>query len=213
MNLLNHWKQVFETNPIIRRGIVYHRDKNCCCGFLDTKSGVNVLTIGLVLAVVIEFTSFNLTRAVLKIAIMGAFLLMWVSDDAQSRALAFITYFLGTPSIAVINVLMYRNLLLDSVVFAKELCWSLRSVLLTESNECNTVGKSDYEQCEDNVCPILPSGIMKVALVIGPLAVTMYIHFCLVLYTHWKNNGLPKDQGGCQWIKIRYLLKKEQKEH
>ena len=93
---------------------------------------------------------------------------------------------------------MYRNLLLDSVVFAKELCLLLRTVLLTESNECNGVGKSDQAQCEDNVCPVLPSGILKAALVVGPLAVTLYIHFCLVLYTHWKNSSLPKEQGGCQ---------------
>ena len=84
MNLLNHWKQVFETNPIIRRGIVFHREKNCCCGILDTKGGVNVLTVGFIMAVVIEFTSFNLTRVILKIAIMGSFLLMLVSDDAHS---------------------------------------------------------------------------------------------------------------------------------
>ena len=47
-------------------------------------------------------------------------------------------------------------------------------------------------QCEDNICPIMPSGMLKVALVVGPLAVMLYIHFCFVLYTYWRISGLPK---------------------
>ena len=84
MNLLNHWKQVFETNPIIRRGIMLHRDNNCCCGCLSTKQGVQIITIGLTLAVITEFSSFDLTRAILKIIILAAFLLMYLEDDKQA---------------------------------------------------------------------------------------------------------------------------------
>ena len=53
--------------------------------------------------------------------------------------------------------------------------------------------------CElpDDPCPLAPGGALKVLLFITPAIVILNIHFAFVLYTHWKNSSLPKEQGGC----------------
>ena len=105
----------------------YHREHDCCCIWFSSKTGVKILTVGLLSAVLIELPSFHFVRALLKVGILSAFCLMHYEDDEKARALCLLTYFLGTPAIATINFIMYRNILLDSVMFAKELCWLLRS--------------------------------------------------------------------------------------
>ena len=112
------------------------------------------------------------------------------------------------PLIAAVNIVYYQNILVDSVAFGDLFCWFSKKWISTmggdkefeeSQNECNDADEDEQQDCEANLdqCPALPGGAFKVLFVITPIVLVMNVHFCFVLFTHYKNSKLPASQGGC----------------
>lgn len=71
-----------------------------------------------------------------------------------------------------------------------------------DADPCDTQEEEDDCQANQDQCPVLPGGALKVLLFITPIIVLVNIHFAFVLYTHYKNSGLPESQGGCNDRKV-----------
>ena len=107
--------------------------------------------------------------------------------------------------IALFNLFKYGNVLVDNVMFGKELCWLSQQWIhwmgsdkdKEEADPCDTAEEDDDCEASKDQCPALPGGVMKVILVITPLIIIVNVHFMFVLYAFWRNRNLPPNQGGC----------------
>ena len=201
-------KEFVQNNYYVRQGRKWHKQNDCCCWFFTTKTGVQIVTVGVILGLLEEYAAFNLFRFICKVAVVVPFAMMLFQDTAFNRLLALLMFCICIPLIFVINFLAYQNVLVDNVMFAEEICGFSKFWIKTfggskEENEaqqeCNEADEEDQAACEADLdqCPILPGGVLKVLFVITPIVVIMNIHIAFVLYTHWKNSCLPEDQGGC----------------
>ena len=185
-----------------------HKHRNCCCFCITAKMGALLIGIGLFLNLLSEMSHGNVVRTVLKVAGLAPFIWNLFDDTAYTRQLYLFAFCLTQPLIALVNMVMYQNVLIDSVAFGDIFCWFSKKWVVTmggdkefeeSQNECNDADEDEQQDCEANLdqCPVLPGGALKVLFVITPLVVILNVHFAFVLFTNYKNSKLPEAQGGC----------------
>ena len=152
-----------------------------------------------------EYFAPNFVRGMLKLAIVVCMLMMYIRDSRLNRWLLLIAFCVGQPLVALVNLFAYQNILVDNVMFAKGFCWLSQEWVhffgsakeREEANSCDTGDEEDDCEADKDQCPVLPGGVLKVLFVITPLVVILNVHFAFVLYTHYRNSGLPEERGGC----------------
>ena len=82
-----------------------------------------------------EYYSTNVIRAALKIALVSPFYSMIFSDSPYTRKLFFQAFIVCVPLIAVCNLFDYSNPLINTVVFARQLCWLTNQAVDEKSSE------------------------------------------------------------------------------
>ena len=195
-------------NKGIRRLNNIHVNNDCCCFCLSTRMGALIIGFGLIFSFLAEVSQPNALRAILKLAGVVPFVMVLVADSAWYRQLWLFMFCVTQPLIAVVNMIWYKNILVDSVVFGAQFCWLSKKWYATmggnkeyenEEQECNDADDDEQNDCEANLdqCPALPGGAMKVLFVITPLVLILNVHFAVVLYVHFKNSRKTADEGGC----------------
>ena len=185
-----------------------HKSSNCCCFCLDAKTGAFIIGFGLILNLLSEASHGLALRAILKVLAIIPFVWMCFDDTAYMRQMYLFAFCVTQPLIAAVNICYYQNILVDSVAFGDLFCWFSKKWISTvggdkefeeSQNECNDADEDEQQDCEANLdqCPALPGGAFKVLFVITPIVLVMNVHFCFVLFTHYKNSKLPASQGGC----------------
>ena len=152
-----------------------------------------------------EYFAPNFVRGMLKIAILVPVCLMYIKDNNFHRWLTLQMFCLCQPLIAIVNLFMYANILIDNVMFAKGICWLSQEWThfmgsdkeREEADACDNGEEEDDCEANKDQCPVLPGGALKVLFVITPLVVILNLHFAFVLYTNYKQSRLTKEQGGC----------------
>ena len=182
-----------------------HVDMNCFFMLISTRRGVKVISFGLLLSLIEEYWHFNRVRTILKLAMFAPVVLGLIHDNGLNRWLMLNLFTLCQPLIFLWNLYKYSNVLVDNVLFAKELCWLSQQWIdwmgsdkeREEADPC--VGEEADDDCEAQAdqCPALPGGVLKVIFVITPLIILINLHFMFVLYAHWRNRNLHPNQGGC----------------
>merc|ERR1719162_1933836 len=192
-------------NPWAKMAAKMHIEQNCCFYFISTSTGVFIISIGLLVSLLEEYFSPNMYRGALKIAMVVPIALMYLKDNSFHRWLYLQLFCLIQPLIAIINIIAYQNILIDSVLFAKGLCWLSQewTHFMGSDKEREEAGEAeDGDDCDDECeankdqCPVLPGGALKVLFVITPLVVIINLHFAFVLYAHYKNSRASVEDGG-----------------
>ena len=192
-------------NPWVKWAAKLHIHEDCCCYFLHTKTGVHIISIGLLLSLAEEYLAPNFLRGMCKLAIIVPMVLMYIRDSTFHRWLLLLLFCICQPLVALVNFLAYGNILVDNVMFAKEFCmmsqeWTHQMGSDKEREEadpCDNGEEEDDCEADKDQCPVLPGGVLKVLFVITPLVVILNVHFAFVLYTHYRNSNLTEEMGGC----------------
>ena len=193
-------------NPWAKEAARMHIQQNCCFYFISTSTGVLIISIGLLISLLEEYFSPNMVRGILKIAMLVPVVLMYLKDNSFHRWLYLQLFCLCQPLIAIVNLFQYQNILIDSILFAKGLCWLSQEWThfmgsdkeRAEADPCDNADDENDDECEadKDQCPVLPGGALKVLFVITPLIVIINLHFAFVLYAHYKNSRASVEDGG-----------------
>ena len=105
-------------NPWIKRGADWHESLNCCCILFTSNQGFKLIFLGLCIAAAEEYSAFNQVRVMLKVAMIVPFVMTFVVDCSFHRMLCLYLFLLCMPLIAILNLVMYGNILVSNVLFA-----------------------------------------------------------------------------------------------
>ena len=100
-----------------------HVDWNCCFMLFSTRTGTKLISFGLLVSLIEEYFHFNKVRTILKIATVVPVVLLGIHDNGLNRWLMLNLFVICQPLIFLWNLYKYSNILVDNVMFGKELCW------------------------------------------------------------------------------------------
>ena len=173
---------------------------NCCCCF-NVKTGANIIGALFILDLISEFwhPTINIARWGLKLICAGIYLTMVMRDTRATRMLFFFMYIASLILKPVTNSLTgdsddpesekaWQNLSLDKI--AKQSCENM------SQQDRQNMQYTNMEECQAGMKTIIWRSIVIITIAAAVIALSITIHFCLVLYTHWQNSSLSKDEGG-----------------
>ena len=75
-----------------------------------------------------ELFAWNTARAILKLIVVVPVIAMTLKDTKFHRWLMMVIFAICTPLIFLVNLYYYQNILVDNVVFAKDVCELMGSI-------------------------------------------------------------------------------------
>ena len=176
------------------------RVDNCCCCF-SIQTGTHIIGVLTILSAVGEFNhpGFNPFRWAAKLFVAGVYVWMLMRDNGFTRMAFFFSYVAGIFAMVAVNIAtsdsdnpeqekVMDRLSFDSI--AKSTCESMKA----EDRE--NLHYSSLKECEGNVSKNLKGMVYFTFFVFGVVGIAIAVHFSMVLYSHWCNATLPKEEGG-----------------
>ena len=173
---------------------------NCCCCF-SVSTGTKIIGALLVLDLLGEFNhpTVNMGRWALKIALVGVFAAMILRDTKFNRMLFFFAYIANFFLQGVVN-----NVTDDSDDPEAEKAWANFDVKKIAKDTCEKMSVQDrqsmhyanVDECTKGMEGIIWRSVIMIGLVFAVLAISIAVHFTLVLYSHWQNADKSVEDGG-----------------
>ena len=57
---------------------------------------------------------------------------------------------------------------------------------------------SSMKECQENVSKNVKGMVYFTFFMFAVVGIAITVHFAMVLYSHWANSDLPKEEGGCE---------------
>ena len=140
-----------------------------------------------------------MARWALKLVCAGIYLFMVMRDSRISRMAFFFMYVCSLILKPVVN-----NLTGDSDDPESEKAWESLSLDKIAKQSCENMSQQDrqnmhyntMDECQAGMKTIIWRSIIVIVIAVAVITLTITIHFTLVLYTHWQNSSLSKEEGG-----------------
>ena len=155
--------------------------KCCCC--IKVKTAVNLIGAWHVLLLIGGLFEIQPVRVSLELFTAIAFIVMLFKDSAATRQFFFATYCVFCVCYnAIFMVKCYEAFQKQSEF--KAMCMDPKTLRQYKT--------SSVDECTARLLKTV-EGEIFVFVVIHAI---VQVHFCYVLYAHWKNSGLDKSEGG-----------------
>ena len=140
----------------------------------------------LLLDLLIELRWPNEIRLFIKLAAIGSFIIMVWRDLEVTRMVFFFIYCVNRCIEIYIDIWTIND---ELETLPEDTCQS-------NQKPKNEQDREDLKESYENCIYYMQSWSTTFIFLLSVGAVLISIHFCLVLYSHWKNAPLPKAMGG-----------------
>ena len=163
---------------------MWRNERFCCC--LSIWRGTMIIGCLLLLDLLIEIRFPNQIRLFIKSAAIASFVIM-VWNDVEATRMAFFMIYCVNRTIELYIDIWTINEQLETL---PEYTCTSNQVASSEAEK--QAMKEEYDNCVYYAQSWSTTFIFLLS--VGQIIVS--IHFCMVLYSHWKNSALPKAMGG-----------------
>jgi len=176
---------------------------NNCCLCFSVKTGAIAIGAFNFLDVINSLVHFHPAIFALKITVVVLFIMMMVKDTESKRLYYCMSYLTMVAIECLFEILVMLQFLVTSNM-AEDSCLEIMEGQgkVQEIDQANETIAShqksarrwyeSQEQCEGEITKTMVYDFLFFLLV----QFVIQLHFCLVLWTHYKNSGLTKDKGG-----------------
>ena len=140
----------------------------------------------LLLDLLIELRWPNEIRLFIKLAAIGSFIIMVWRDLEVTRMVFFFIYCVNRCIEIYIDIWTIND---ELETLPEDTCQS-------NQKPKNEADREDLKESYENCIYYMQSWSTTFIFLLSVGAVLVSIHFCAVLYSHWKNANLPKAMGG-----------------